>query len=460
MVAVGALRDPEMLPKLEALLAPKDQDVSLLPSDELAVTAAWAVAKMRDPKSEALLSKLLMASSPDVRAIAAVGLGLMKNKKHAGVLVKQARAVESGPTARAAAILALGHLVTAAGLPADKDLNELVASNIDANDLMLRRAALVVSARLAAGPTAKGSAKPDSTAAKQALADGILSADPALRQDAIAAAAALVEGSFGEQAEPLPVPDGKLQARSVLAGLLPAQPSDAARTNVLVILAPQLAKAAMTAVSTSPEKAAAIADALCDGAVLSPFAAAAAKVAPEHRAKAEAATKTILAAASPGFAQLVKHPDAATRAKAAQVLAVSGSKEAAAALSKALEDGDDETKRAVLTAVGDSKTIGLEEGIAKLAKSDPSWAVRVRAAETLGKVGGGARKDEVVTVLSAVAKSDSYALVRETALRALHAVDPAAARPIAADLAKNDAEARVKETAQQLLTGTQAAATP
>lgn len=451
MVAVGSLRDPEMVAKLEGLLAPKDRDVSLLPSDELAIAAAWSVAKIRDPKAEALLVKLLDASSPDVRAIAAVGLGLSKNKKHAPLLVKLARAVESGPNARAAAILALGSLVTSAGLPADKELSDLVASNIDATDLMLRRAALVVAARLSAQPAAKGTTKVDSTTAMEALAQGILSGDAALREDAIAAAAALVDKSFGEKLDPLAVPDGKLQLRAILAGLLPETPSDTSRTNVLVTLAPYLAKAATSAVSTSPEKAAAIADALSEGAVLGPFAAAAAKVTPEQRAKAEAATKSVLAAATPGFAQLVKHPDSTTRTKAAQVLAVSGTKEAATALTKALEDGDEDVKRAVLTAVGDSKSEGLEEAIAKLAKSDSSWAVRVRAAETLGRVGKGAKKDMVVKVLSDIGKTDGYALVRETALVALHGVDPAAAEAVLKDVAKSDAELRVRETATKLL---------
>lgn len=467
MVAVGSLRDPAMLPKLEGLLAPSDRDVSLLPSDELALAAAWSVAKLQNPKADALLIKLLNASSPDVRAIAAVGLGLGKNKKHAPELMKLARAIESGPTARAAALLALGHLVSTAGLPADKDLTELVASNIDATDLTLRRAALVVSARLATPAVAVKGVAPktaaDPASAMEALAQGILSGDAGLREDAIAAAAALVDKTFGEKAEPLPVPDGKLQLRTVLAALMPDKPSDTSKTNVLVTLAPNLAKAAISAVSTSPEKAAAIADALSAGRVLAPFAAAAKNVTPELTEKAENATSTILAAATPGFTQLVKHPDTTTRTKAAQVLALSDSKDAVVALTKALEDGDDEVKRVVLTAVGDSGTPGMEAAVGKLAKSDPSWAVRIRAAETLGKIaastrGGQGSKDGAIKTLTEIAKTDAYALVRETAAVSLHTLDPAAAASVLTDLSKSDGEQRVRETAQKLLDSKSAAA--
>ncbi len=451
MIAVGALRDPDMLPRLEQLLAPKERDVSLLPSDDLAVAAAWSTARTKGPKAEALLVKLVDASSPDVRAIAAVGLGLSKNKKHAPLLMKLARAVESGPTARAAALLALGSLVTNGGLEPSEELSDLVASHMDASDLMLRRAALVVSARLAAQPAAKGATRAEATSSLDALAQGILSGDAALREDSIAAASALNQKSFQEKADPLPVPDGKLLVSDVLAGLLPDRPKDAARVAVLVTFEPHLARAATRAAATSPERASAIADALVDGPVLAPFAAAAKTVSAPEREKAEAATRTILLATTGGFAQLVKHPDATTRTKAAQVLAANGSKDALVALAKALSDGDEEVRRAVLAAVAERGQEGLEDAIAKLAKSDPSWAVRVRAAETLGKVGRGARKDFVVEALGTVAKGDGYALVRETALVALFGLDRRAAEPILRDIAKSDAELRVRETATRLL---------
>ena len=56
MIACGALRDPALLPRYEAMLAPsegkggKDGEATLpiQPNDALAVAAAWGVARMGD----------------------------------------------------------------------------------------------------------------------------------------------------------------------------------------------------------------------------------------------------------------------------------------------------------------------------------------------------------------------------------------------------------------------------
>ncbi len=91
-------------------------------------------------------------------------------------------------------------------------------------------------------------------------------------------------------------------------------------------------------------------------------------------------------------------------------------------------------------------------------KDSPSWPLRVRAAEALGRMGhaggpGGnpGAGSAVVETLSTAARSDPFALVREAAARALGSVDAAAARPVLEALAKNDAEPRVRETAGELL---------
>src|SRR5262249_29256634 len=120
MIACGALRDEAMLPRYEAMLAPKEGTASVLPSDALAVAAAWGVARMGEggsadaqktaKKAEPLLLRLLSSASPDVRALAAIGLGLGHDKKHAPALIALARSPEAGPTARAAATHALAEL--------------------------------------------------------------------------------------------------------------------------------------------------------------------------------------------------------------------------------------------------------------------------------------------------------------------------------------------------------------
>ena len=67
------------------------------------------------------------------------------------------------------------------------------------------------------------------------------------------------------------------------------------------------------------------------------------------------------------------------------------------------------------------------------------------------KLAAGSRDAEAVATLARAARRDDYALVREAAARALHAVDPDAARPVLHELAERDAEPRVRKTARELL---------
>lgn len=463
MIAVGALRDPAMLEKLGQILIPKDGDASVAPSDEIAVAATWAIARTRDPKAEALLARLLDASSPDVRAVAAVGLGLTKNKKHAAALLKVARSAESGPVARAAALLAVSHVaaVTGADKPSggelDKPLRELASAAIEASDATLRRAGLFVSSRLTAG-----AAKPDD-ATMLALAGAMLSSDPVLVRDAVSAVASMDQKGKAERAgreEPLPVPDGKLEIGAVLRALQPPAPSAEARLDVLIAHAPWLARSAAAAVSTSPERAAVIADALSESSVLGPFASAAADAIAERRARAESATREILAATARGFAALAKHPDAALRTRAAAVMAKSQSATSDAALAEALARGDDEVKRAILASIDASAAAGVVEEVAKLAQGEAAWPVRVRATETLGRIGSGGGKDRAIAALAVLSAKDQYALVREAALSSLAKLDRQAAQPVLEKVASSDAEPHVRAHAKQLLGVREAAAKP
>src|SRR5262249_15821577 len=89
--------------------------------------------------------------------------------------------------------------------------------------------------------------------------------------------------------------------------------------------------------------------------------------------------------------------------------------------------------------------------LAKIVRESPSWPLRVRAAEALGRLGARSPTPAVTETLAKAAKSDAYALVREAAARALAPLDPAPARPLLKDLAANDPEPRVRETALELL---------
>jgi HEAT repeat protein len=249
------------------------------------------------------------------------------------------------------------------------------------------------------------------------------------------------------------VPDGPLGLRDVLAGLGPDAQGPEARATALVALAPSLRKAAVAAVSTSPDRARVVADALLSAGSagklgLDPFTAPGEKLDPKLAAAVDDAVETVARAVVPGFVALERHPSVEVRTRAVELLARRSEPEAEAAVIDALGDPDDTVRRAALSAVGPVKSDRLTAAVAALVKDSPSWPLRVRAAEALGRLGHGGR---VTETLFAAARTDTFALVREAAARAAAALDPAAARPLLEELAAKDAEPRVREAATDLL---------
>jgi tetratricopeptide (TPR) repeat protein len=465
MIACGALRDPALLPRYEQMLAPKEGAATVLPSDAIAVAAAWGVARMGDKKAEPLLVRLLSSPAPDVRALAALGLGLGHDRKYAPALAALARSPEAGAIARAAATYGLAEL----GAGADP---QIYLANAQSNEGPLREAALLAMARAAAkddggkarSPADAARVSPlDPSSETDAVASGVFSPDDGLRGAAVLAGAALATHAYHRSREALPVPDGALTLRDVLAGLGPDPYGPTDRAEALLALAPSLRKAAVAAVSTSPDRARAVADALLAGGArpsLLPLVDPAEKLDPKLEAPVNEAIESIAAAVVPGFVALVRHPSVDVRTRAVEVLARRPEAEAQAAVVDALDDPDEGVRRAALAAAGsvraarpDGASDKLVAAVAHLVKESPSWPLRVRAAEALGRLGegGGAGAKVVVDTLSAAARGDDYALVREAAARALAPVDPAAARPVLADLAAKDPEPRVREAATELL---------
>jgi HEAT repeat protein len=160
----------------------------------------------------------------------------------------------------------------------------------------------------------------------------------------------------------------------------------------------------------------------------------------------------------PGVVALERHPAVDVRTRAVELLARRPEPAAQAALVDALGDPDESVRRAALSSLGPVRGDKVTAAVAALVKESPSWPLRVRAAEALGRLGRGGEVPSaaVVETLSTAARGDAFALVREAAARALAAVDPAAAKPILEGLAKSDAEPRVRETAGELLRGPKA----
>jgi tetratricopeptide (TPR) repeat protein/HEAT repeat protein len=446
MLACGALRDPALLPRYEQMLAPKDGAATVLPSDVIAVAAAWGVARMGEKKAEPLLVKLLGSAAPDVRALAAIGLGLTHDKKHAAALGALARSPEAGATARAAATHALAEL--------GANDQALFLANAGSVDVLLRQASLLSMARLGGASGARLDA-PDAQG-PAAMASGVFSPDESLRASSALAATALATRSYKRAREALPVPDGPLTLREVLLGLSPDAFGPAERAAALVALGPALRRAAVAAVSTSPERARVVADALLAGEdklALAPFVTGREKLDPKLQAQVDETIEGIAAALVPGLAALTRHPSVEVRTRVVELLARRSEPEAQAAVVDALEDPEDGVRRAALAALGAVRSPKLVDAVGKLVKSSPSWPLRVRAADALGRLGkGGAEgRAAIVETLAAAARADGYALVREAAARALVQSDKAAARPLLEELAAKDPEPRVRETASELL---------
>ncbi len=403
MVACGALRDEDLLDRYKTLLAPKGSDPSLQPNDEIAVAAAWGVARMKNEKATSLLSSLTEASSPEVRAIAALGLGLSLDRKTAPSLIKIASSGESGPVARAAALLALGELLSKDASSADANAAiELASAAAASPDATLARAGLLTSARLlaaqkgvtkAAGPTS------------DAIASAMFSKDAAFRSTAVTAATVLVSKSYRRAHDPLPVPDGALRVDDAIASFAPDTPSLDDRVDAFVAFEPALARAGAAAVATSPERAATVASAL-GSPILSPFVNDGEAV---PSARADAATKAmsdLFTKVAPGFLSLVHHPDIEIRCRAIEVLGLRSTPEAEAALVEALGDTEERARRAALDALSRptaAPSASAVRAIAALAHANPSaaangpdatWPLRVDAANALGAIGRHAERGD------------------------------------------------------------------
>ncbi len=434
MVAVGALRDPRLLPKLTELLAPEGE-LRADESDPVAVAAAWAVAHMGSPKARALLLDMLGSDAPTIAGFGALGLGLLKDQRSVARLSELARSVEAGPIPRAAAAFALGQL------GARSEVESLVQLT-EATDTTARATAIVALARVGA------------QVAPRAIADALISPEPTLQEAATAAALVLATGEYRMPTAALEVPARSVDARQMLLGLMPRGYVAAEHARALVQLAPELRRTCVAAVQSSPERAQAVADALLartDAPGFGPLTRDLGKLSGDARAQAEKAAESIAAAVVAPFVALSNHPSSEVRARSVQFLATRPEPAAKRAVVGALADSDERVLRAALAAVSTTQGLEAVAAVAALLTSKRGWPVRVRAAETLGRLATDSTHPKAVLALSKAARQDDYALVREAAVRALARVDPKAARKVLAEVVDSDSEPRVRKAAKALL---------
>jgi tetratricopeptide (TPR) repeat protein/HEAT repeat protein len=425
MIACGALRDAALLPKYASVLLPKD-DGALVPGDPISVAAGWSVARLGDKKAAPLLSKLLAKGSPELKALAAIGLGLLREKKSSGELATLARSVEAGNVARAAAAFALGELGA-------KDASTTLLALAQGTDTLPRQAALVALGRIG------------SDTAPSVIADGILSADPALRDSSVLASLVLETHQYRTARDPLPVPDGPIDLRNIMSALSPSGYSAEERARALVSLAVPLKRASVGAAKTTAERARA---ARRRAPAFAPFTDGIESLPPELRDRAEEAAESIAAAVVPAFVAFERPPAPDIRPRAIQFLATRKEDEAQDAIVHALADRDEAVQKLAVASIGPVANPAVVMAIAALLDPMHSWPLRVRAAEALGRVGPAA--SAAFAALARSASADEYALVREAAIRSLDRVNRGLAQPIFRERAEKDAEARLRALAKEL----------
>ncbi len=453
MLACGALRDPALLPKYEALLFPKNEGTGdAMASDSVAVAASWAVAKLGDKRAAPLLRKVAQNGTPDMRAFAVLGLGVMKDKSNVPLLAQTARSIDAGAVARAAAAYALGET------GAETETTTLVTL-AEGTDVLPRQMAILALARMG---MAKGE-PPGGKASINAMADAVFAgegeggraqkASESLRQAASGALVLLAtKGTAEVRPDPLPAPDETVDAESTLDQLVPRGFAAKDRAAALLAFHKQLERSAKSALDTSSERSRAVLDALGsrDGA-FEPFLATS-EDGPELQ-PARAKAREIATALEPSIVPLSRNPDPQMRTKAIVLLARSKTDAAGEAIAKAVTDPSETVQRVALASIGQHADAKSVAAVAKVMHSHDSWAMRVLAAQALGRLGAGGAGAEATKQLKEAALKEPFALVREAALIALATYDKGEASAVAATMATKDPEPRVRETANKIRAG-------
>lgn len=434
MIAVGALADPAQLPRLEGLLVHQGK-ARADEADPVLVAAAWSVARMRSHRARPLLIALTGSDAPSLRALGALGLGLNRDHRSRDRLIAMARDPDWGPLPRAAAAEALGRLGDASG-------TEVLVELASVADPTVRGAAVVALARLRSEDAAR------------ILAEALVATDPEVRQAAAAGAVALTSAEPGVTGELMPPTESAIDVRRCLESLRPTGFGPAARVAALTRLTPALERASVAAVAGSLEGARVIGAALRYHDGLSGFLPLTEELpsfSPEQRAAVAEAADRIAAAVVPHFVALAAHPSVSVRSRAVELLARRAEPAARDAVVAAILDPEPAIQRAALMAVAERPDPAAAAAAARVLGEAEGWPARIWAAEALAAAGPAAAAPAVISALEQATLTNSAALVREAAMKALVAVAGAQARAVLERVARTDPEPRLRAAASQEL---------
>jgi tetratricopeptide (TPR) repeat protein len=431
MVAVGALRDARLEPKLSTLLLGGERS-HVSDGDPVSVAAAWALARLGTRSSLASLEKLSLSESGSLSALALIGMGRLGDVRAVPQVQKLLRSPEAGALPRAAAAFAAGAL----SLRSEADaLTELSRDP----DPSVRAQAILALARLKLEPAAS------------AIAEALTEPTPELGRAAARAAVVLVAGVPAAPEEIFPVPEGALDVRRVIDAIHPAPHDPAQELAALTKLTPAVSRAAAAAAESSPRRARALAEALSRGVGLSlgSFETAARKPRAEEQASAERLLAEVGASVVAPLARLTAHPDPDLRLVPLPFLVGRREDAATRALEALTRDPEPSVRRAVLSALGPEQR-GLAKAVAARLGLETEWPLRAAAADALGRIAANEPEPAAVEALTRAALADPYALVREAAAKALARVSGGAALPALHRLKEGDPEPRIRSLAARL----------
>jgi HEAT repeat protein len=449
MIACGVLESVALLPRYLRYLFPPRTDGSAdsLPSDAVAVAAAWSVARMEEPGALPLLRELMRRGNPEMRAFGVLGLGRLRDVASIGEIARIAKSPDSGNVSRAAAAYTLGEL------GADSEIPALVAM-AEGNEVLPREMALVALSRL---QLAHGANRAAVAAMADAVFAGGESDDSRVRSRVSAVhragSAALMLLAAGRPGlarlshSALPVPDGTVNVQAELEHLVPDGFASTERALTLTMFGGELERAALRAMETSSGGAWAVIDALGEGDnTLLPF------VGPGDtfeaaRVEAGRIARTLDSA----LVRRATDPDPAMKIRAIALLGHMVSDTATTAIAAATRDSNEDVVRAALTAIGEQWSPRALDGVVGVLRRQGPFSLRVLAVEALGRLGAVGGGQEAARALGEVAVRDEFALVREAALTSLAGFDRTGARRVAAQLIATDPELHVRAAARSIL---------
>lgn len=434
VIAAGALRDAELTPKFEEFVFREGAG----DSDPVSVAAVWALANLESKAARPALSRLLRERAPAWQALAVMGIARLGDARDDKLLSEVAGSGDFGLVARAAAAYALAER-------GNRRVTDELVALAESSDDVVRAAAAV------------GLAQLDAPEAGAAIARLLVSADSDLVTAGVRAACVLGAERRGPRRTELPVPDGRVDVRSILSELLPDECSPDAEARALTLLADDIGQAAANAVQTSGAQARAMAGALLDASgrpAFHPLTERLPQASAEHAEKARGSLERIAAALLESFLRLAEHPSPEMRQAALRWLASRPEGAAQSAVVAATSDGSADVQRTAIDALCAHPSPAGASAVAAVLQSSGSWSMRRHAARALEQMGRPARDEAAVLALERTALKDSYALVREAAARALAVIHPEAAMAVLKRLEQSDPEAQVRAAARDLLSRT------